>query len=103
MSSTPAPVPIFVLFANEREGMIDLDFVLAEEARTSDGSTICAGQPFGASFTQAYPEPMSLTMQHLTRWANHSRSVQAISGIDARSRHLLVLSQGEEQVILEYC
>jgi len=95
-------VPIYLLFANEQAGTITLDFVLAEAAQRSDGSTISAGQPFAASFTQLSGCSIGQTMRTLESWASRSRTVQAISGIDAESRHLLVLSQDDRQVVLEY-
>src|SRR5690606_29871194 len=95
-------IPIFLLFANEQGGTITLDFVLAEDAERSDGSKVSAGQPFAASFTQVPGVPLSNTMRILERWAARSRTVQAVSGIDAASRHLLVLSQDGNEVVLEY-
>jgi len=95
-------IPIFLLFANERDGTITLDFVLAEEAERSDGSKVSAGQPFAASFTHVPGVPPSLTMRTLEQWASRSRTVHAVSGIDSQSRHLLVLSQDGNEVVLEY-
>jgi hypothetical protein len=93
-------VPIFLLFADERAGTITLDFVLAEKAERSDGSFIAAGHPFAAAFTPG--GPLEHTMETLEHWAAKPRAVEAMSGIDARSRHLLILSQDEDQVVLEY-
>ena len=70
-------IPIFLLFANERDGTITLDFVLAEEAERSDGSKVSAGQPFAASFTHVPGVPPSLTMRTLEQWASRSRTVHA--------------------------
>lgn len=95
-------VPIYLLFANEESGTITLDFVLAEEAERSDGSRVCAGQPFAASFTQVSGCSLGQTMRTLESWAARSRTVHAISGTDAASRHLLVLSQDDRHVVLEY-
>jgi hypothetical protein len=102
MSANPGSVPIFLLFADQRGARITLDFVLAEDAERSDGSLISAGQPFAASFTEFSGDP-GHTMQTLERWAARSRTVEALSGVDAHSRHLLILSQDEQQVVLEYC
>mgnify|MGYP000934628799 CR=1 FL=1 len=95
-------IPIFLLFANEQGGTITLDFVLAEDAERSDGSKVSAGQPFAASFTHVPGVPPWQTMRTLERWAARSRAVHAVSGIDSQSRHLLVLSQDDSEVVLEY-
>lgn len=98
-----ASVPIFVLFVDERDGKITLDFVLAEAGRRSDGSVIEAGLPFAASFRPAVREELTTTLRTLRRWAARSRSVRAMSGIDAAARHLLVLCQDDDDdVVLEY-
>ena len=95
-------VPIFVMFAREQAGTITLDFVLAEDARRSDGTPVHAGQPFAGAFTQVNGVSLSHTMRTLELWASRSRAVQAFSGIDRRSRHLLVLCQDDSEVVLEY-
>jgi hypothetical protein len=98
----PCAVPVFVLFATECAGTITLDFVLAEDAERSDGSRVSAGHPFAASFTHLPGFPMSRTMKTLEQWAARSRPVDAVSGIDARARHLLLLRQDDHEVVLEY-
>lgn len=100
--ATAASVPIFLLFVDEHDGMITLDFVLAEAGRRSDGSVIEAGLPFAASFRPAFRDELANSVRTLRRWADRSRSVRAMSGIDAAARHLLVLCQDDDDVVLEY-
>lgn len=95
-------MPIFLMFAKERSGTITLDFVLAEDAQRSDGTQVRAGQPFAGAFTQVNGVSLSRTMRTLELWASRSRAVHAFSGIDNRARHLLVLSQDDSEVVLEY-
>jgi hypothetical protein len=101
MAKGSSSVPIFLLFADHDGARITLDFVLAEDAERSDGSLISAGQPFAGSFAEISGDP-DHTMRTLEGWAARSRAVEALSGVDADSRHLLILSQDEHQVILEY-